>query len=311
MRRLFFIICASLLIQLLAVSVFAQQDKLVGRWEGKIQSPQGERPTTVTFKKDGETLTGSMPGMRPGSEMQLKDIKFDGNKITARADVEMPQGGSLTINYTFTLEGDQLNGQGAADFGGQSFTFDINLKRATGAPSSAPAGEQAQGPGAQRTRPPSVPQPQQKQSIDYFVGQWNYKYVGRESALGPAPRECSITFTKRPDGKSVEGVTQCKHDGGAYKETSVFVFDEATKVMTVTEKLGNGVSINARGDWTSPISIRFTIDPIKVKGQTLQLRRTITIVAAHSFTIAEELSEDGGPFVRLGNAVVTKVGVGQ
>ena len=87
----------------------------------------------------------------------------------------------------------------------------------------------------------------------------------------------------------------------------MIVFDEATKKMTFTEKLGNGVAINSRGDWTSPISIRFTIDPIKVKGQSLQLRRTISIVAAHSFTIAEELSEDGGPFIRLGNAVVTKV----
>src|SRR6185369_7776088 len=113
------------------------------------------------------------------------------------------------------------------------------------------------------------------------------------------------------DGKSVEGVTQCKHDGGAYKDTSVIVFDEATKMMSVTEKLGSGVSLNSRADWTSPISIRFTIDPIKVKGQTLQLRRVITVVAAHSFTIAEELSEDGGPFVRLGNAVVTKIGANQ
>ena len=313
MRRLFIICGFIFLIQLLAVSAFAQQDKLVGRWEGMIQAPQGERPTTLTFKKEGEAITGSMPGMRPGTEMQLKEIKIDGNKVTAKADVEMPQGGSLTINYAFTLEGDTLNGQGAADFGGQSFTFDINLKRATGQTSSAPAPGQSQGqagaPGGGRR--PSVPQPQQKQSIDYFVGQWNYKYVGRESGFGPAPRECSVTFTKRPDGKSVEGVTECKHDGGAYKDTSVIVFDEATKKMSITEKLGSGVSLNSRADWTSPISIRFTIDPIKVKGQTLQLRRVITVVAAHSFTIAEELSEDGGPFVRLGNAVVTKVGANQ
>ncbi|HKP84589.1 MAG TPA: hypothetical protein VJZ26_00750 [Blastocatellia bacterium] len=303
MRRLFIICGFMLLIQLLAAPVPAQQEKLVGRWEGKVHAPQGELPTTLTFKKDGEVLTGTMPGMRPGTELQLKDIKVDGNKITAKADVETPQGG-LTINYAFTLEGDTLNGQGAADFGGQSFTFDINLKRATGAAASAPATEQPQA----QQRPRGVPQPQQKQSIDYFVGQWSYKYIGRESAFGPAPRDCEVTFTKRPDGKSVEGVTQCKHDGGAYKDTSVIVFDEATKMMTVNEKLGSGPSLNSRADWTSPISIRFTIDPVKVKGQSLQLRRTITVVSAHSFTVAEELSEDGGPFVRLGNAVVTRVG---
>ena len=55
---------------------------------------------------------------------------------------------------------------------------------------------------------------------------------------------------------------------------------------------------------------RCSASKIKVtaKKQKLQLRRTISVVAAHSFTVAEELSEDGGPFVRLGSAVFTKVG---
>lgn len=316
MRRLFIVGGIILFVQLLAVSVFAQQDKLAGRWEGKIDAPQGERQTTLTFKKEGNTYTGKMPGFRPGTEVQLTDIKVDGNKVTAKADVETPQA-TITINYTFTLDGENMTGQGALDFGGQSMTFDITLKRVKDDGSSAtpsqnpPAGGQAQGPGQgpgqgqQRVR---VPQPQQKQSIDYFVGQWSYKYVGRESAFGPAPRDCAVTFTKRPDGKSLNAVTECKSEGHVYKETAVIVFDAATKLLTYTEKLGNGVALNSRADWTSPISIRFTIDPVKTKSQTLQLRRTISIVAAHSFTIAEELSEDGGPFVRLGNAVVTRVG---
>lgn len=306
MRRSFIVSGIILLIQLFAVSAFAQQDKLVGRWEGKIQSIQGERPTTLTIKKEGEAYTGTMPGLRPGTDIQLKEIKVDGNKITAKADVETPQG-SITINYNFTLEGDTMNGQGALDLGGQSITFDINLKRATG--DAPPAASSGQAPGAGQTPPrrPSVPQPQQKQSIDYFVGQWSYKYVGRESAFAPAPRECTLVFTKRADGKTLDGVSTCQSDGKAYKDSFVIVYDDATKMMTVTEKLGSGVTLNSRADWTSPISIRFTINPVKAKGQSLQLRRVISVVAAHSFTIAEELSEDGGPFVRLGSAVVTRV----
>ena len=103
-------------------------------------------------------------------------------------------------------------------------------------------------------------------------------------------------------------MTDCKYDGGSSKGTSILVFDEATKTLTLTQKLPVGATLNCKGDWSSPISIRFTIEPVKIKGQTLQLRRTISIVAAHSFTVAEELSEDGGPFVRLGNAVYSKVG---
>jgi len=306
MRRPLIVLGMILLIQ---VSVFAQQDRLVGRWEGKIQSLQGERPTTVTFKKEGEAYTGRMPGLRPDSEIQLKDIKIDGDKVTAVADVETPQG-SITINYTFKLEGETMTGQGALDIGGQSISFDISLKRASTDPASAAASTPGQAPAQgqqQQQRRPSVPQPQQKQSIDYFVGQWTYKYVGRESALAPAPRECTLSFTKRADGKTLDGVATCKSDGKAYKDSFVIVYDDATKMMTVAERLGSGVALNSRADWTSPISIRFTIDPVKAKGQSLQLRRTISIVAAHSFTIAEELSEDGGPFVRLGSAVVTRV----
>ncbi len=300
--------------QLFAISAFAQQDKLVGRWEGKLQSLQGERETNLVIKNEGGVYTGIMPGMRQGMEIQLKDFKIDGDKITAKADIESPQG-SLTINYSFTLAGETMKGQGALDFGGQSVTFDIDLKRVSSSVAAAPPASAGQQTAAQdqpqrqgQRQRIDVPQPQQKQSIDYFVGQWIYKYIGRESALWPAPRECVVTFTRRADGRSAEGVSECKHEGGAFKDSMVIVFDDATKMMTFSEKLGSGVALTSKADWTSPISIRFTIDPVTARGQKLQLRRTISVVAAHSFTVAEELSEDGGPFVRLGSAVFSKIG---
>jgi len=326
MRRAIYIcgvVCTIIIsVQLLSVAVFAQQDKLVGRWEGKAQSPQGERETSLVIKKEGDVYTGVMPGMRQGMEIQLKEFKIDGDKVTAKADVETPQA-TITINYSFTLAGETMKGEGALDFGGQSITIGFDLKRvsanasagATAASAGQQPGAQGQGPGqgqgqgqGQQRQRVDVPQPQQKQSIDYFVGQWSYKYIGRESALWPAPRECVVTFTKRADGKSVEGASECKHEGGAFKDNLVIVFDEAAKTLSFTEKLGSGVALTSKGDWTSPISIRFAIDPVTAKGQKLQLRRTISVVAAHSFTVAEELSEDGGPFVRLGSAVFSKVG---
>jgi len=307
------VVCTIIIsVQLLSVAVFAQQDKLVGRWEGKAQSPQGERDTSLVIRKEGDVYTGVMPGMRQGMEIQLKDFKIDGDKFTAKADIETPQA-AITINYSFTLAGETMKGQGSLDFGGQSITIDFDLKRVSADAPAASAGQQpgaqGQGPGqGQQRQRVEVPQPQQKQSIDYFVGQWSYKYIGRESALWPAPRECVVTFTKRADGRSVEGVSECKHDGGAFKDSLVIVFDEAAKTLGFTEKLGSGATLASKGDWTSPISIRFAIDPVTAKGQKLQLRRTISVVAAHSFTVAEELSENGGPFVRLGSAVFSKVG---
>src|SRR4030095_13285238 len=303
------VVCTIIIsVQLLSVAVFAQQDKLVGRWEGKAQSPQGERQTNLAIRKEGDVYTGVMPGMRQGMEIQLKDFKIDGDKFTAKADIETPQA-AITINYSFTIAGETMKGQGSLDFGGQSITIDFDLKRVSSDPGAAapaaPAGQQpgaqgqGQGQGQQRQRV-EVPQPQQKQSIDYFVGQWNYKYIGRESALWPAPRECVVTFTKRADGKSVEGASECKHEGGAFKDNLVIVFDEAAKTLSFTKKVGGGVALPSKGDWTSPISIRFAVDPVTAKGQKLQLRRTISVVAAHSFTVAEELSANGGARVRVG-----------
>jgi hypothetical protein len=308
MRRVFIVFATMVLIQVFVAISFAQGDKLTGRWEGKMSTMQGERPATATFKKEGDQYTGTITGMR--GDLQLKEIKIDGEKVTAKAEIETPQG-NLVINYTLKLEGESLKGQGALDFNGNAVTIDVDLKRAAAgstpsaptAPSQAPAQSQGEG---QRPRS-NVPQPQQKQSLDYFVGQWSFKYIGRESAFGMAPREGVVTFTKRPDGKSLDGTITGKHDGGAYKESLVIVFDEATKMMTFTEKLASGLQVNSKGDWTSPIAIRFTVEPVKVKGQTLQLKRTISVVAGHSFTVTEELSENGGPFVRLGNTIYSKV----
>jgi hypothetical protein len=277
-----------------------QQDKLEGRWAGTVDGFQGQQPAVATFKKDGDKYTGAISGLRPGADAPLKDINIDGDKITAKTEGESPQG-VVVINYSFVVQGDSLKGKGEVEFGGQNYSFTFDLKRGG---AEAPAGAAPSQSAPRR----EVPQPQQKQSLSYFVGEWSFSWIGRESALGPAPREGIAKFTLRPDGKAIDVSVSGKSDNTPYSDSAVIMWDEPTKTLTFTEKLGNGVSLQSKGDWRSPISIRFAVDPIKVKGQTLQLKRTISIVAAHSFTVTEELSENGGPFVRLGSAVYTKVG---
>ncbi|MFN0122102.1 MAG: hypothetical protein ACKV2V_16535, partial [Blastocatellia bacterium] len=127
-----------------AVPALAQADKLLGSWEGKMESMRGEQPISVVFKKEGDAITGTMPGMRPGTEMKMTDVKVDGSQVTAKANVETPNG-ALVINYKFMLEGDNLNGQGSLDFNGTPVTMDIKLKRAAaGAAARSGAGAPAQ-----------------------------------------------------------------------------------------------------------------------------------------------------------------------
>ncbi|MFZ4984570.1 MAG: hypothetical protein ACOYLF_03825 [Blastocatellia bacterium] len=293
-----------------AVVLASQADRLAGRWEGKLSSLQGERPTAAIFKKEGAGYTGRTLGLRPGMEIELKELKVDGETITAQADVETPQA-TLTISYTFKLDGETLKGQGSLDFGGQPFTFSIELKRVSGDTESplmsgALAGAAARGGGAAPARPPVV-QPQQKQSPDYFVGQWSFRYIGRESSLGMAPREGTVSITRRSDGRTLDAKVAGKTDAGAYSESWVLAFDETSRLLTLTEKLANGAVVSSRGDWSSPISINFSVSPLKVGRHNVQLRRTISIIAAHSFSVTEEISEDGSPFVRLGDALYSRL----
>ena len=281
-------------------------DKLAGRWAGTVEGFQGKQNAVANFKKDGDVYTGTISGLRPGTDAALKDIKIDGDKVTAKTEVETPQG-NVVINYAFVVQGDSLKGKGEVEFGGQTYSFDFDLKRG-GEAAAAPAGGQPAGGGQQPPPRREVPQPQQKQSLNYFVGEWTFNWIGRESALGAAPREGTTTFTLLPDGKSIEAKTVGKADGKPFTESAVITFDETTKMMTFSEKLANGTQLQSTADWRSPISIRFNVQPVKVKGQTLALRRIISVVAAHSFTVTEEMSEDGGPFVRLGSAIYTKTG---
>jgi hypothetical protein len=174
----------------------------------------------------------------------------------------------------------------------------------------------------------SPPQPQQKQSLDYFVGRWDVTWSGRESTLSLGPRTGTITYTRLGGSAFVdvqgEGKTE---DGRAYKETGTLGWHEGQKILALTERLASGVDVLSIGDWTSPITIRFESAPIAAgtkpvpsppsrsgqpaqsgqPGQTVTLRRLYSIVSAQAFTVTEEISIDGGPFTRLGRGVVSKV----
>ena len=154
---------------------------------------------------------------------------------------------------------------------------------------------------------PSPPQPLQKQGVEYFIGTWTFNWNGRESAVSPGPRTGTVTFTRRGEGPVLEFQASGQVEGlGTYKETGTWEWLAAQKAMLMKERLAGGAEAACSGDWSSPISIRCETEPIRLPNQTLKLRRTYGIVSATSYTIAEELSVDGKPFVRLGGGVFTK-----
>jgi len=154
---------------------------------------------------------------------------------------------------------------------------------------------------------PSPPQPQQKQGLDYFSGVWDFTWSGRDSGITPGPRSGKVTFTRATAANTLSAATDGKiEDGDAYKETGTLTWNEATKELTVVERLASGTELRGVANWSSPIGMSFETAPMQVKGQTVKVKRTYSILSATSFSILEELSTNGGPYQRVGTGAFRK-----
>jgi hypothetical protein len=154
----------------------------------------------------------------------------------------------------------------------------------------------------------SPPQPQQKPGPDYLAGTWTLTWTGRESPITAGPRTATVVFTRQSAaGNTLAMTADGRTDAGAaFKESATLTWNEANKTLTIAEHASGGIEIRGVGDWSSPLSIRFESEPLQVRGQSLRLRRTYSILSAVSFSVAEELSTDGGAYQRLGRAEYIK-----
>jgi hypothetical protein len=86
-----------------------------------------QRMSTLTIKKDGDKLAGTM-SWPDQKETKLKDVKLKDGELTFAAE-RVFMDNKIPIDYKFTITGDKLKGKGAAEFGGQKQEFDIEGKR--------------------------------------------------------------------------------------------------------------------------------------------------------------------------------------
>jgi hypothetical protein len=172
-----------------------------------------------------------------------------------------------------------------------------------GAQTVPPGGTVTTGPGRGR---PTPPQPQQKQGPEYLAGTWQFTWTGRESPVTTGPRTGTTTFT--PNGTSLDIRTEGKSEdtGATFRESGTAEWNEERKTLTFKETLSGGAELRGVGNWSSPLAIRYESQPTRVGQQSIRIRRTYQILSATSFSIAEEISVDGGPFQRLGNGAFSK-----
>ncbi len=111
----------------LAVAADDKAADPVGTWKCRYEIGDQERTATLTVKKDGDKVAGTMSWPDQKDEA-IKDPKFEDGTLTFSIvrkfmDFEIP------LDYTLTIDGDKLTGKGKADFGGQSQEFEIKGER--------------------------------------------------------------------------------------------------------------------------------------------------------------------------------------
>ena len=99
----------------------------VGTWKCEYEIGGQKRMATLTIKKDGDKLAGTM-SWPDQKETNLKDVKLKEGDLTFSAE-RVFMDNKIAIDYNLTITGDKLNGKGAAEFGGQKQEFDIEGKR--------------------------------------------------------------------------------------------------------------------------------------------------------------------------------------
>ena len=98
----------------------------VGTWKCEYEIG-GKRTSTLTIKKDGDKLAGTM-SWPDQKDTNLKDLKQKDDTLTFSA-VRKFMDNEITVEYKLTIDGDKLKGKGGAEFNNMKQEFDITGKR--------------------------------------------------------------------------------------------------------------------------------------------------------------------------------------
>ena len=99
----------------------------VGTWKCEYAIGEMKRTSTLTIKKDGDKLAGTMtwPDQKATN---LKDLKLKDGTLTFSVERKVMDN-TFHVEYKLKIDADKLKGKGAVDVGGEKREFDITGKR--------------------------------------------------------------------------------------------------------------------------------------------------------------------------------------
>lgn len=95
------------LVVMLVMPVTAQGVNVTGTWVFNVETGGGSGQPTITFKQDGEKLTGHYSSQTLGEADLTGTVKGNAINFTFNASA---QGQQIDVNYAGTVEGDAMKG---------------------------------------------------------------------------------------------------------------------------------------------------------------------------------------------------------
>ena len=90
-----------------------------GTWNLVMQTPIGERRSTLTLQSTGDALTGKLAA-EDGNSVDIFDGKLADNGASWKADIKNPM--PLTLEFAGTVDGDKMSGTVNAAVGSWPFS---------------------------------------------------------------------------------------------------------------------------------------------------------------------------------------------
>jgi hypothetical protein len=235
MTALRFVVTAALVA---AASPLFAQSNVTGDWEATIQSMQGTNSVHITFKQDGDKLSGVLKS--PMGELPFDGGSMVGNDLKFGFTVPV-QGQALEITLTGTVDGSSMAGK--AQFGGlgEGEWAAKRVEASSAAPPAASAG----------AAPSTTPSTSPSSSATGVNGTWDLTVktdmgeVLAAAELSESGGKITGTFTGPTGAIDVNGT----FEGNALKLAFVAKTPQGDIPVSMTGELSGDAIVNGKAEF--------------------------------------------------------------
>jgi hypothetical protein len=215
------------------------QTNVTGDWDVTINSPQGANTVLVTFKQDGEKVSGLFKS--PQGELPFEGGSLVGSDLKFAFTINV-QGNSLIISMNGKVDGAAMSGK--ADFGGFG-EGEWTAKRAT---ITTAAAAPASPPAAPTPATPAVPAT--AGSTTGAAGKWDVTLVtpGGEFAATATLTDTAGTVTGTFGSQMGEAAVTGTLEGKALKMTMVAQTPQGDMTVVLTGEVEGDAIVNGQAE---------------------------------------------------------------